>query len=61
MLEIVFFFLFCRNIFVLEYCGEVFDYKEFKVRVKEYVRNKNIYYYFMVLKNDEVSSVSVFI
>lgn len=33
------------------------DHKEFKARVKEYARNKNIHYYFMALKNDEVSSV----
>lgn len=32
------------------------DHKEFKARVKEYARNKNIHYYFMALKNDEVSS-----
>ncbi|XP_078064680.1 uncharacterized protein LOC144490864, partial [Mustelus asterias] len=41
------------NSFVLEYCGEVLDHKEFKARVKEYARNKNIHYYFMALKNDE--------
>ena len=41
----------------MEYCGEVLDHKEFKARVKEYARNKNIHYYFMALKNDEVSSV----
>lgn len=39
----------------MEYCGEVLDHKEFKARVKEYARNKNIHYYFMALKNDEVS------
>lgn len=44
-----------RNTFVLEYCGEVLDHKEFKTRVKEYARNKNIHYYFMSLKNNEVS------
>lgn len=42
------------NTFVLEYCGEVLDHKEFKGRVKEYARNKNIHYYFMALKNDEI-------
>ncbi|XP_053322620.1 histone-lysine N-methyltransferase SETD2 [Spea bombifrons] len=42
------------NAFVLEYCGEVLDHKEFKARVKEYARNKNIHYYFMALKNDEI-------
>ncbi|XP_043543901.1 histone-lysine N-methyltransferase SETD2 isoform X2 [Chiloscyllium plagiosum] len=42
------------NSFVLEYCGEVLDHKEFKARVKEYARNKNIHYYFMALKNDEI-------
>lgn len=49
---------FLRNTFVLEYCGEVLDHKEFKARVKEYARNKNIHYYFMALKNDEVSKRS---
>ncbi|XP_038246499.1 histone-lysine N-methyltransferase SETD2 isoform X2 [Dermochelys coriacea] len=42
------------NTFVLEYCGEVLDHKEFKARVKEYARSKNIHYYFMALKNDEI-------
>lgn len=39
---------------MLEYCGEVLDHKEFKTRVKEYARMKNIHYYFMSLKNNEV-------
>uniref|UniRef100_A0A4W4FU93 [histone H3]-lysine(36) N-trimethyltransferase n=1 Tax=Electrophorus electricus TaxID=8005 RepID=A0A4W4FU93_ELEEL len=42
------------NTFVLEYCGEVLDHKEFKSRVKEYARSKNIHYYFMALKNNEI-------
>ncbi|XP_018596231.1 histone-lysine N-methyltransferase SETD2 isoform X2 [Scleropages formosus] len=42
------------NTFVLEYCGEVLDHKEFKARVKEYARSKNIHYYFMALKNNEI-------
>lgn len=50
-------FLCYRNTFVLEYCGEVLDHKEFKARVKEYARSKNIHYYFMALKNNEVSLV----
>uniref|UniRef100_A0A3Q3W306 [histone H3]-lysine(36) N-trimethyltransferase n=1 Tax=Mola mola TaxID=94237 RepID=A0A3Q3W306_MOLML len=45
---------FYLNTFVLEYCGEVLDHKEFKTRVKEYARNKNIHYYFMSLKNNEI-------
>lgn len=44
---------------MLEYCGEVLDHKEFKTRVKEYARNKNIHYYFMALKNNEVGAVHV--
>lgn len=52
---ITLFLLLLRNTFVLEYCGEVLDHKEFKMRVKEYARNKNIHYYFMALKNNEVS------
>lgn len=47
-------YFYLRNTFVLEYCGEVLDHKEFKTRVKEYARNKNIHYYFMSLKNNEV-------
>lgn len=54
------FCLFFRNTFVLEYCGEVLDHKEFKMRVKEYARNKNIHYYFMALKNNEVSCNQMF-
>lgn len=54
-LPILFIYLLCRNTFVLEYCGEVLDHREFKARVKEYARNKNIHYYFMALKNNEVS------
>lgn len=53
-LSILFFYCCPRNTFVLEYCGEVLDHKEFKTRVKEYARNKNIHYYFMSLKNNEV-------
>lgn len=55
ILKIVHFYFRLRNTFVLEYCGEVLDHKEFKTRVKEYARNKNIHYYFMSLKNNEVS------
>lgn len=44
---------------MLEYCGEVLDHKEFKMRVKEYARNKNIHYYFMALKNNEVSRCQI--
>uniref|UniRef100_UPI00358EA22A uncharacterized protein isoform X2 n=1 Tax=Myxine glutinosa TaxID=7769 RepID=UPI00358EA22A len=40
--------------FVLEYCGEVLDYKEFKTRAKDYARQKNVHFYFMALKNDEI-------
>lgn len=53
--RLVCFYCSLRNTFVLEYCGEVLDHKEFKTRVKEYARNKNIHYYFMSLKNNEVS------
>lgn len=44
---------------MLEYCGEVLDHKEFKSRVKEYARSKNIHYYFMALKNNEVNLCSL--
>lgn len=55
IVRLVCFYHYLRNTFVLEYCGEVLDHKEFKTRVKEYARNKNIHYYFMSLKNNEVS------
>lgn len=55
LFKLVCFCNYLRNTFVLEYCGEVLDHKEFKTRVKEYARNKNIHYYFMSLKNNEVS------
>lgn len=46
---------------MLEYCGEVLDHKEFKARVKEYARMKNIHYYFMALKNNEVWNLMLYI
>ncbi|KAI5244375.1 Histone-Lysine N-Methyltransferase Setd2 [Manis pentadactyla] len=42
------------NTFVVEYRGEVLDREEFKAWIKEYAWNKNIHYYFMALKNDEI-------
>lgn len=57
LVKLVCLYCYLRNTFVLEYCGEVLDHKEFKTRVKEYARNKNIHYYFMSLKNNEVSDM----
>lgn len=45
---------------MLEYCGEVLDHREFKSRVKEYARSKNVHYYFMALKNNEVNLCPLF-
>lgn len=44
---------------MLEYCGEVLDHREFKSRVKDYARSKNIHYYFMALKNNEVNNTLI--
>ena len=38
----------------MEYCGEVLNYSEFKSRVKLYNKDKNLHFYFMALRADEV-------
>ncbi|XP_053931800.1 histone-lysine N-methyltransferase SETD2-like [Cuculus canorus] len=40
--------------FIMEYCGEVLDHKEFKARRKEYARNKNVHSYFVAVKENEI-------
>ncbi|CAI9716650.1 histone-lysine N-methyltransferase SETD2-like isoform X3 [Octopus vulgaris] len=40
--------------FVMEYVGEVLDYKQFKNRTKQYAKNGQEHYYFMSLNADEV-------
>ena len=40
--------------FVMEYVGEVLDYKEFKSRTRKYDREKIIHHYFMALNGEEV-------
>lgn len=45
---------FTRGQFVLEYVGEVCDYREFKSRTKQYSRQGYEHYYFMALNADEV-------
>lgn len=47
-------FFLCRHTFVMEYVGEVLDYKEFKNRTKQYAKNGQEHYYFMSLNADEV-------
>jgi hypothetical protein len=50
--------LFCiysRNQFVMEYCGEVMNYRDFQNRAEQYDRQKRTHYYFMTLRADEVS------
>ncbi|CAE1308229.1 SETD2 [Acanthosepion pharaonis] len=43
-----------KHTFVMEYVGEVLDYKEFKNRTKQYAKNGQEHYYFMSLNADEV-------
>lgn len=38
----------------MEYVGEVIDSKTFKKRAKEYSKDKNIHYYFMALKSNQM-------
>lgn len=40
--------------FIMEYVGEVLDYKQFKARTKKYARENATHHYFMALNADEV-------
>ncbi|CAH1789994.1 unnamed protein product [Owenia fusiformis] len=40
--------------FVMEYVGEVLDYKQFTKRTKQYAREGQAHYYFMALNTDEI-------
>lgn len=40
--------------FIMEYVGEVLDYREFKARTKKYARENAMHHYFMALNADEV-------
>ncbi|XP_072181261.1 uncharacterized protein [Diadema setosum] len=42
------------NEFVMEYVGEVLNPSEFRQRAKSYSKNKNLHFYFMALKSDEI-------
>ena len=44
-----------RNQFVMEYCGEVMNYKDFQERAERYDRENRRHYYFMTLRADEVN------
>jgi hypothetical protein len=44
-----------RNTFIMEYIGEVIPQYEFLCRTREYDAEGYKHYYFMTLKNDEVS------
>lgn len=44
-----------RNSFIMEYIGEVIHQTEFIRRTREYDAEGYKHYYFMTLKNDEVS------
>ena len=43
-----------RGTFIMEYIGEVLDYKEFKARTKKYAKENAVHHYFMALNGDEV-------
>ena len=43
-----------RNQFVMEYCGEVMNYRDFQDRAERYDRENRTHYYFMTLRADEV-------
>lgn len=42
------------NQFVMEYCGEVMNYKDFQERAERYDRENRRHYYFMTLRADEL-------
>lgn len=44
--------------FVMEYVGEVLDYKQFKSRVKQQSKMGQEHHYFMALNSDEVIDAS---
>ncbi|XP_076088856.1 uncharacterized protein LOC143059261 isoform X2 [Mytilus galloprovincialis] len=44
--------------FVMEYVGEVLDYKTFKSRTKQYAKSGESHFYFMALNADEVIDAS---
>lgn len=42
------------NQFVMEYCGEVMDYRDFQERAERYDKENRRHYYFMTLRADEI-------
>ncbi|EDV26870.1 uncharacterized protein TRIADDRAFT_54228 [Trichoplax adhaerens] len=46
------------NQFVLEYCGEVIDLREFERRKRDYAKKKIKHYYFMTLSPNEIIDAS---
>ena len=44
----------CSGQFVMEYVGEVLDFREFKNRTKQYAKMNIVHHYFMALTADEV-------
>ena len=48
------FLLYHSGTFIMEYVGEVLDYKEFMSRTKKYARENAMHHYFMALNADEV-------
>ncbi|XP_022104946.1 uncharacterized protein LOC110986919 isoform X2 [Acanthaster planci] len=45
--------------FVMEYCGEVLNYTEFKSRVKRYNKDNQRHFYFMALRADEIIDATI--
>jgi len=44
----------CSGTFIMEYVGEVLDYRAFKCRTRRYARDNHEHHYFMALSADEV-------
>lgn len=38
----------------MEFVGEILNHKEYRQRVKQYAKEKNVHCYFMALKTDEI-------
>ena len=55
VMHVVLFMSLFRNQFVMEYCGEVMNYKDFQERAERYDRENRRHYYFMTLRADEVN------
>lgn len=53
-LFIFYFYAFTRGDFLMEFVGEILNHREYRSRVKQYAKEKNVHSYFMALKPDEI-------